>query len=285
MAFVEVGGALLAYDEAGSGHAVVLCHAGIADRRMWTGPFEELAASCRAIRFDWRGYGESSPAAGDHTLDADLLGLLDALGIDRAVLAGCSLGGAAALDVAVAAPDRVAGLVLTGPGLSGHPWPADFADPLQDRIAAEIPDARRRAYRDGTSHTVLDADVEAVADAYARFWVAGPSRNPGAVDPHVWDTAMTMLRQLFRREWTEHSVEPGPPQRAASAYLSEIDVPTVVVNGLDDVPALQEIADLLSASIPGARRIDLPDTGHLAPLERPRQVTAAITDLLRRLDP
>jgi pimeloyl-ACP methyl ester carboxylesterase len=58
-----------------------------------------------------------------------------------------------------------------------------------------------------------------------------------------------------------------------------------VVNGLDDVSTLQEIADLLSASVPAARRIDLPDTGHLAPLERPRQVTAAITDLLRRLDP
>jgi pimeloyl-ACP methyl ester carboxylesterase len=285
MAFAEVGGASLAYDEAGSGQAVVLCHAGIADRRMWTGPFEELAATCRAIRFDWRGYGESSPAAGDHTLDADLLSLLDALEIDRAVLAGCSVGGAAALDVAAAAPDRVAGLVLTGPGLSGYPWPAGFADPLQDRIAAKIPDARRRAYRDGTSPTVLDADVEAVADAHARFWVAGPGRDPAAVDPHVWDTAMTMLRQIFRREWTEHSVEPGPPQRAASACLSEIEVPTVVVNGLDDVPALQEIADLLTAGIPGVRRIDLPDTGHLAPLERPRQVAAAITDLVRRVAP
>jgi pimeloyl-ACP methyl ester carboxylesterase len=120
VAFMEVQGVRFAYDEAGSGPAVVLCHAGIADRRMWTGPFQALAAGGRVVRFDWRGYGESGPATADHTLHADLLGLLDALDIDRAVLAGCSAGGAAALDTALTAPDRVAGLVLVGPGLSGH---------------------------------------------------------------------------------------------------------------------------------------------------------------------
>ena len=285
MAFSEVHGVRFRYDEAGSGPAVVLCHAGIADRRMWTGPFEALAGDCRVVRFDWRGYGESGPATAQHMLHADLLGLLDALGIGRAVLAGCSVGGAAALDAALAAPDRVAGLVLVGSGLSGHTWPEDMADPLQDLIAEAVPEERRRAYRDGTNDTVLGADVEAAADAHARFWVAGPRRDPGAVDPRVWDTAMTMLRQVFRREWTEHSVEPGTPQPPANGRLSEVDVPTVVVNGLDDVPALQQIADLLTAGIPAAHRVDLPDTGHLAPLERPQQVTAAIDGLLHQLIP
>ncbi len=283
MAFVEVEGVRFAYDEAGSGPVVVLCHAGIADRRMWTGPFDALTAGCRVVRFDWRGYGGSDPATADHQLHADLLGIMDALGIDRAVLAGCSVGGAAALDAALSAPDRVAGLVLVSPGLSGHTWPDDMAGPLLDRIAAAVPGERRQAYRDGTNDTVLDADVEAVADAHARFWIAGPGREPGAVDPRVWGAGMTMLRQVFRREWSEHPVEPAEPEPAASGHLSEVGVPTVVVNGLDDVPALQQIADLLTAGIPGAHRIDLPDTGHLAPLERPQQVTAAIEGLLRRL--
>src|SRR5829696_6797627 len=66
MAFVDVQGVRFAYDEAGSGPAVVLCRAGIADRRMWTGPFEALAAGCRVARFDWRGYGESGPATDEH---------------------------------------------------------------------------------------------------------------------------------------------------------------------------------------------------------------------------
>lgn len=282
MAFTVVHGTRLAYDEAGSGPAVVLCHAGIADRRMWTGPYEALAAECRVVRFDWRGYGDSGPATAEHTLHGDLLGLLDALGIDRVVLAGCSVGGAAALDAALAAPDRVAGLVLTGSGLSGHTWPEDMAEPLLARIAATIPDDRRQAYRDGTNDTVLDADLDAVADACARFWIAGPRRDPAAVDPHVWDSALTMLRQVFRREWTEHPVDAGTPDPPTGERLAEVTAPTVVIDGADDVPALHRIADLLTTGIPTARRIDLPDTGHLAPLERPQEVTAAIRDVVRR---
>lgn len=283
MAYVEVGGARLAWDEAGSGPAVVLGHAGIADRRMWQGPFEQLAAGCRVVRFDWRGAGESGPATVEHTRHADLLGLLDALGIDRAVLVGCSAGGAAVLDAALEAPDRVAGLVLVGSGLSGHAWPEDMTVPLEDRIAAAVPETRRRAYRDGTNDTVLDEDVEAVADAHARFMVAGPARDPGAVDPRVWAAAMTMLRLVFRREWDEHPVQPGSPSPPTSGRLAEVGVPTLVVNGLQDVPALQDVAALLTDSIPGACRIDLPDTGHLAPLERPGQVTAAVTGFLDQL--
>ncbi len=283
MPSVEVGGARLAYDEVGSGPVVVLCHAGIADRRMWAGPFAELGTGCRVVRFDWRGYGESDPTSAEYTLDGDLLRFLDALGIGRAVLAGCSVGGAAALDAALAAPDRVAGLVLIGSGLSGHTWPEDMVRPLEERIVAAIPAERRRAYRDGTNDRVLDEDVEAIADAHARFMVAGPGRNPGAVDAAVWDMSMSMLRQVFRREWTEHSVQPGSPAAPASTRLGQVSVPTVIVNGLADVPALQQVADLLTAGIPDARRIDLPDTGHLAPLERSAQVSAAITSLLEHL--
>jgi pimeloyl-ACP methyl ester carboxylesterase len=151
MPFVEVGGARLAYDEVGSGPVVVLCHAGIADRRMWAGPFAELGTGCRVVRFDWRGYGESDPTSAEYTLDGDLLRFLNALGIGRAVLAGCSVGGAAALDAALAAPDRVAGLVLIGSGLSGHTWPEDMVRPLEERIVAAIPAERQQAYRDGTN--------------------------------------------------------------------------------------------------------------------------------------
>jgi pimeloyl-ACP methyl ester carboxylesterase len=155
--------------------------------------------------------------------------------------------------------------------------------PLEERIVAAIPAERRRAYRDGTNDRVLDEDVEAIADAHARFMVAGPGRDPGAVDAAVWDMSMSMLRQVFRREWTEHSIQPGPPAAPASTRLGQVSVPTVIVNGLADVPALQQVADLLTAGIPDARQIDLPDTGHLAPLERSAQVSAAITSLLEHL--
>lgn len=277
MATIEVAGTRLGYDEAGSGPAVLLCHAGIADRRMWAGPFEALAGRCRVVRFDWRGYGDSDPARTEHTLDGDVLALLDALDIDRAVLAGCSVGGAAALDAALAAPDRVTGLVLVASGLSGHTWPEGMVAPLEERVAAAIPAERRQAYRDGTAAEVREEDLAAIADAYGHFMIAGPGREPADVDPAVWEAAMSMLRDVFRRDWVEHPEQPTP---APAPRLGDVTVPTVVVNGLADVPGLQEVADLLTDGIPGARRVDLPETGHLPPLERPAEVTAAITQLL-----
>ncbi|MCF6476885.1 alpha/beta hydrolase, partial [Nonomuraea sp. MG754425] len=57
--------------------------------------------------------------------------------------------------------------------------------------------------------------------------------------------------------------------------------PTLVVNGLSDVSGIQEVSGLLAAGIPGTRRLDLPGTGHLPPLERPEEVTRALTTFLQ----
>ncbi|MEV4377142.1 alpha/beta fold hydrolase [Streptosporangium sp. NPDC049644] len=74
----------LAYDEAGSGPAVLFAHAGMADRRMWQHQFLALSARHRVIRYDWRGYGESGDAAGEFARHEDLPAVLDTLGVERA---------------------------------------------------------------------------------------------------------------------------------------------------------------------------------------------------------
>ncbi|GAA3224231.1 alpha/beta fold hydrolase [Nonomuraea helvata] len=72
-----------------------------------------------------------------------------------------------------------------------------------------------------------------------------------------------------------HGTLPHPATR-----LHEISAPTLVINGLSNVPGIQEVSGLLAKGIPGARRLDLPETGHLPPLERPKEVTAALTAFL-----
>ena len=94
MGEIEVNGARLAYDDEGTGPVIVFSHAALADRRMWDHQFEHLAATHRVVRYDWRGYGGSQDAEGVHSHSEDLLGLLDALEIDKALLVGCSMGGA-----------------------------------------------------------------------------------------------------------------------------------------------------------------------------------------------
>ena len=95
-----IDGLRLAYDDAGSGDALVLLHGFPLDRTIWDVQFAALAQRCRVIRVDARGSGESECGAGPalmETLAGDLYGLLDALDVGRAIVAGHSMGGYIAL--------------------------------------------------------------------------------------------------------------------------------------------------------------------------------------------
>ncbi|MER5625060.1 alpha/beta fold hydrolase [Streptosporangium sp. NPDC002544] len=283
MATIRRDGVELAYDEAGSGPAVLFAHAGIADRRMWEHQFLALSARHRVIRYDWRGYGESGDAAGGFAHHEDLLAVLDALGVERAALVGCSMGGAYALDAALAAPGRVTALALVCSGLSGHAWPAEMLEQARVRVHSAVPADRLRRYRAGEAETVDAADVAAMAEAQVRWQVAGPDRGREDLAPAVWEAAVAMCRGVFERLWS------GPPSAErqldppAKGRLGEIGVPTLVVNGLADVPQIQAVSGLLADGIAGARRLDLPRTGHLPPLERPTETTSALAEFLGAL--
>lgn len=283
MDHVAVAGSHLAYEETGDGPAVVLCHAGIADHRMWAHQVRALAAGHRTVAHDWRGAGASGPARGDFAHHEDLLALLDALDVERAVLVGASMGAGYALEVALAAPDRVAGLVLVSPGICGYDWPASFAQASRAAVGGAVPAERLAAYGAGSADRVLDEDVRAMAQAQARFTVAGPTRGSDDVDPEVWALAVEMLAGIYAREWAERpdlDREPDPP---AAGRLAEVSAPTLVVNALLDVPEIRAVADLVHAGVPGARRVDVADAAHLSPAERPEQVDAAITAFLGHL--
>ncbi|TCC57588.1 alpha/beta hydrolase [Kribbella pittospori] len=282
MKAVEVGGVRIVYDQVGRGPAVVFSHAGIADRRMWKHQVERFSATHRVITYDWRGYGESGEAEGSFAPYRDLLGLMDALDVEEATLVGSSMGGSYSLEVALAEPSRVTGLALICSGLSGHVWPEEMNEYVKAHVRSSVPAERLARYRGGRNEYVDPAEVDAMARAQAEFIVAGPKRPSSAVDPQVWELALTMLRGVFERSWrgpviTELTLDPPPVER-----LAEIQVPTVVINGLEDPPWVQAVSDLISDRIPGARRIDLADTGHLPPLERPDQINQILQDLLRQ---
>ena len=92
MSTIHVNGVEFYYELAGRGPAVVLVHAGIADSRMWDGQFEALAAAHTVLRYDLRGFGRTPPAPGPFDHAGDLRALLDALGLARVALVGCSQG-------------------------------------------------------------------------------------------------------------------------------------------------------------------------------------------------
>src|SRR5260370_31481720 len=96
----------------GDGQVVVLLHEGVSDRRGWREVAQCLAPRVTAVAYDRRGYGESAVSTAPFTHVEDLLAVLDRQEAGRAWLAGASAGGGLALDAALLAPGRVAGLVL-----------------------------------------------------------------------------------------------------------------------------------------------------------------------------
>ena len=84
-----------------------------------------LASRYRVISYDARGYGASPPPQAPFTQLADLMAVLDHVGVPRAAMVGHSGGGGTAIGLALASPERVSELVLLAPGVQDYPWPMD----------------------------------------------------------------------------------------------------------------------------------------------------------------
>jgi 3-oxoadipate enol-lactonase len=256
---------VLAYEVTGLGPALLLVHAGIADRRMWddqVDPFVE--AGWTVVRADLPGFGETAPPLGPVALWATLRDLLERLGVDRAVVVGCSLGGRAAVDLALAAPERVRALVLVGSSLAGHRFqePALFERWDQSEGALDRGDHREA--------TRVEIDT----------WVVGMDRPPEAVDPEVRRRVTGMLLTAYIHGEADLE-EPDPP---AAGRLGEITAPTLVVVGEHDRPDIQAMADALAAGIPGAERVVLDGAAHLPSMERPGEFNRVVLEFLANLD-
>ncbi|GAA4570436.1 alpha/beta hydrolase [Micromonospora coerulea] len=264
MTKIEVNGALLAYDEVGIGTPVLLLHAGIADRRMWREQLPALAARHRVIAPDLRGYGDSELPPAPFAHHDDVVGLLDALGIDRAALVGCSFGGKVAVDAALAHPGRISGLALFGAPVSGNEW-SEETEQLWESLVGDVD----------------PADFDATAAGEVRFWVVGPGRRPEDVDPELVRFAEEMDRRALAAELALSAIEVGELDPPAIERLGELRMPVLVGAGAADVADLSRLADRIAAEAPGGVRLpDVPDAAHLLPLERPGPVNAALLDFL-----
>ncbi|MEY9845431.1 alpha/beta fold hydrolase [Streptacidiphilus sp. MAP5-3] len=312
MAEIEIDGARLAYDDTGAppgsgpdAPTVVLAHGGTSDRRMWDRQVPVLAARFRVVRYDWLGYGTSGDVAGDHARHEQLLALLDALGVGRVVLVGNSDGGKLSLDAALCAPERVAGLVLVGSGLSGHVWPPEFLRLYEERIHDLVGAERLREYASGTARVIDPADLSRYVEATVELLVAGPARTRHDLAPEVWSLAVRMFRRVIEREWAQAAALASAPASAqasapassaqggprsagtardldpgAESRLAEVSVPTLVVHGTEDVPAIIAVSEQLALGIPGARHVVMPATGHVPPLERPEEFNQVLAEFL-----
>lgn len=256
MPVVEVNGARLWYDEAGSGQAVLLLHGGLGDSGLWEPVVPFLAERFRTIRTDLRFFGRSVGPAVPWSWHDDAIGVLDELGIERAGLVGLSLGGKLALDIALAHPERLWAVVGVAPGLGGHDGDA----------YTEEHEARFEAAED-KSQAMLEIDLEVWAPLGAderirNLWYATPDANP-----------------------LPDGVEPiDPPGAPANERLGELTVPTLVVTAAHDPAGFREIGPLVASAAPNARHVEL-DSDHYVTLREPELLAGVLLDFLTATAP
>lgn len=198
-----------------------------------------------------RGFGETrfEPEHGWSPV-TDAVAVLDAASLDCPVVVACSMGGQTAIDLTLAHPDRVAGLVLIGTAVSGAPYPE-----IEEGPTAEL-NARIEAADSA-------GDFDEVARLEAWMWLDGPSAPEGRVGGPARELFLDMNGRALRAE------DPGEQADTPSAWprLGEIAAPTLVMIGRLDAAAIQATDELAAEMIPGARLRFLDGVAHLPHLE------------------
>jgi pimeloyl-ACP methyl ester carboxylesterase len=232
---------------------------------MWDPQWETYPPSHRVIRYDLRGFGRSPIGPGRFSHARDLVEMLDRQGVQKASLVGVSMGGRAALEVALARPELVEALVLVGAGFPGHDWSAE----MKAADAAEMEALER-------------GDIDAAVEVCLRTWVDGPRRKPEDVDPAVRERVAEMQRRAYELQmpiW--ETAEEEPLVADLAERLAEVTVPTLILVGDEDILDMHEIADRLERELPNAQRASIADTAHVPSLERPREFDRLVFPFLQ----
>jgi pimeloyl-ACP methyl ester carboxylesterase len=258
---LQVNGARIHYERSGSGFPVIFLHAGIADSRMWEPQVAAFAEHFDVVRPEERGFGESELPAMRWSAVADLLQIMDALGLKPAHLVGCSMGASLAIDFALDHPERVSKLVLVGPGISGANFGKKYPDLWADVKAAD--DA---------------GDLVALNEAEMKLFLAGPRRSVEAIEKRLRDLFLDMNATSMKSDFdaAPHD-EIDPP---AVERLGEISAPALVVVGDEDVPPVLDATEMLIEKVRGARKAVIRDAAHLPNLEHPEEFNRVVLDFL-----
>jgi 3-oxoadipate enol-lactonase len=248
------GPVAVAHSESGPAEApvVVLSSSLGTTREMWRAQVPALAEAFRVVAYDHRGHGASPVPPGPYAvadMGADVVALLDALGVERAHVCGLSLGGMLGMWLGIHHPERVDRLVLCctfARNVPDAPW--------DERIAS-----------------VRAGGVGAVADGVVARWLTPEFAGR---DPVTRDWLRGML-----------AAQPADGYAAACAAVRDMDLldglgairaPTLVIGGAQDLSAPRASVEAVAAAIPGARLELLEPAAHLANVERADDVTRLI---------
>src|SRR3989442_12638304 len=250
----------VAWFEVGRGDPLILIHGLADDHRAWRRVLPDLMLRHRVILYDLRGHGQTRLGEPDGTLrqlGADLVALMDSLALERAHVAGFSLGGTIAMRVAIDNPGRVRGLVLGATssrvGRSATGW---------DRLRAEMGERNGSALRETPDRHTADRDPESPDELEEGLLI----RRQSTADPRGYGNACAAMAAL--------NASP------LDTELHRITAPTLIVASDLDRHCPPKAAEIIAAGINGSRLEVMTGAGHPIPVEKPCELAASINAFL-----
>ncbi|WP_322796747.1 alpha/beta fold hydrolase [Tepidiforma sp.] len=263
----EHDGLTFAYETWGDPEApaVVLLHGFTSDLRMWHPVVERIAGDYAVIAMDLRGHGQSAAPEDLSLYTAELLAgdvgaLLDHLGVDLCVLVGCSFGGMIALQYAVDAPGRLAGLVLTDTSAAyDHP---DYDERYRER--------ERR--------------IEATTEVVARFGTMELGRRAAATisDPFLARGLRERYARISAAGWVGCAKVRRERPNLLPVIGARLTMPVMVCFGEDD--PVRSAAEVMCRELPRARQVMFRATGHGVPVLQPERFSRELIRFFRDLE-
>ncbi len=255
---------LPSWHEGGAGDTVVLVNGWSASGLVWPEAMvQRLEQQHHVVRIDNRGTGWSRRMRRPFTIAdmaADVVAVLDELGVSQATVVGLSMGGMISQEIALRHPDRVRALVLLGT----RPPNPEYTPP-HPRVTARL--------------LTGPAPGQSLRDFMWQRWAA--MTGPGFVDEHP-DAIREMVRAVVARPTPRAAVL--DQARAIAAWhgagrLRRLDVPTTVVHGAEDPLIPVRNGMRLTQLIPSARYVELPGVGHLVPYEASERTADAVLEV------
>ncbi|HTK45766.1 MAG TPA: alpha/beta hydrolase [Patescibacteria group bacterium] len=265
--WIDVPGGRIAAEDDGAGPPVVLVHSAIVNRRAWDTLTPLLVdAGYRVIRYDMRGFGESTAEAVEFSPRDDLRAVMDARGVAKAVVIGNSWGAMNALDAVIESPDRFAALGWLGGGVGGF----EGGNTPEEQ---EFLNAEGKAEEEGRADAAADLDVH--------IWVDGVGQPPTRVPAAIRDAVRAMDREIQepgRQFGTNTRLEPRANER-----LDGLAVPVLAVVGALDTSGTRKAARRLADAAPNVRLEEWPDVAHMIAMEQPERLAALLVEFLGQL--
>lgn len=263
---MEFNGGSFHYEIDGDpGHpALVLIHAGVANLRMWDAVVPALSGDHRILRYDTRGFGQTTTTDVRFSEVDDLFALMDHAGIGRATLIGASRGGRIAIDATVETPERVAGLVTIGSNPSGFP-------------EVELTERENELF-DELDELLAAGEHERMNRRETELWAAGPTRDVIELDPAFLSLAYE-LNAVNLPHLTDVAT-PVPLESPAYYRTVDIEVPSLFAVGEHDLSGELAATEYLLSTVPDSDGARFPDSAHLPSVERPDEFVRVLTGWL-----